>query len=293
MLADTAATNASHRYIGHFHRNAAGLYTVQASAPSITGVANFALTNTPGPPAKSFRTRFPRAQRSDTIPSQLSSEVTDAGGNLPERSDCNLHAPASGASALVRGGSTPELQIVPASHFSTPHREQHHRMYAVMASVAGVSTPAALSLSNTATQATTITATSGTPQTTPILTPFASPLVASVKEEPETPVGGAIVWFSVPLQSYATFSSGPDSYTYLFAATTNGAGMPRPDAPCEQTRRQLCGSRGHSGQQAYATFFDDEYPRPASDDYYLFPPPARRKRGRWHNVRLSDLRYSD
>jgi hypothetical protein len=148
-------------------------------------------------------------------------------------------------------------------------------MYAVMASVAGVSTPAALSLSNTATQATTITATSGTPQTTPILTPFASPLVATVKDGTGNPVSGAIVWFSAPLQAYVTFSSGPDSSTYLFAATTNGAGIATSGT---LVANKLAASYAVQavipGQPAYTTFSMTNIPGPpATITAYIFPPP--------------------
>ena len=107
-------------------------------------------------------------------------------------------------------------------------------------------------------------------------------------------MGGAIVWFSVPLQSYATFSSGPDSYTYLFAATTNGAGIATSGT---LLANKLAASYAvHAvipGQQAYATFSMTNIPGPPATITTYLPAPARRKRGRWHNVRLSDLRYSD
>ena len=281
---NTAVTNASGiATSATFTANSgAGLYTVQASAPSITGVANFALTNTPGPPAKVIANSFPQSTAIGIpFPSQLSAQVTDAGGNLVSGVTVTFTPPASGPSASFAGGmNTGVTNNAGVATSALPTANNTVGMYAVMASVAGVSTPAALSLSNTATQATTITATSGTPQTTPILTPFASPLWPRLRMEPATPVSGAIVWFSAPLQAYVTFSSGPDSSTYLFAATTNGAGIATSGT---LVANKLAASYTVQaiipGQPAYTTFSMTNIPGPpATITAYIFPP--RRKKTR-------------
>jgi hypothetical protein len=95
--------------------------------------------------------------------------------------------------------------------------------YAVTASVAGVITPATFNLTNTIGAPAKITATGGTPQGAPTNTAFAAPLVATVVDSGQNPVGGALVTFSAP----ATGASGvfSDTGSGTTTAVTNASGV--------------------------------------------------------------------
>src|SRR5205814_3986503 len=87
-------------------------------------------------------------------------------------------------------------------------------------SVAGMSTPADVLLTNAAGAAASITATSGTPQSATINTAFAAPLVATVKDAGGNPVAGVTVTFGVPGSGASgSFAGGVNT------ATTNGSGV--------------------------------------------------------------------
>src|SRR5205814_352457 len=89
-------------------------------------------------------------------------------------------------------------------------------------SVAGMSTPADVLLTNAAGAAASITATSGTPQSATINTAFAAPLVATVKDAGGNPVAGVTVTFGVPGSGASgSFAGGVNT------ATTNGRGRER------------------------------------------------------------------
>ena len=93
--------------------------------------------------------------------------------------------------------------------------------YTITATILGVPTPAIFTLTNTTGAPATIVATSGTPQSAPINAAFAAPLVATVLDSGNNPVGGALVTFTAPATGASgTFANGTATET----DTTNASG---------------------------------------------------------------------
>lgn len=133
-------------------------------------------------------------------------------------------APATGASGTFVGGSNTATSTTNSSGVATSSvftANGAMGAYMVTATVAGVSTPANFSLTNTAVAIETITATSGTPQSAAVNTTYASPLAATVATN-GSPNSGVVVTFTAPATGASgTFAGGSNTAT----ATTNSSGV--------------------------------------------------------------------
>jgi protocatechuate 3,4-dioxygenase beta subunit len=121
--------------------------------------------------------------------------VTDLVGNPVSGVTVTFAAPVVGASASVPASAVTDgsgVASVTATANATPGN------YSVTASVAGVATPAAFDLTNTAGAPANIVATGGTPQSAAISTAFADPLQVTVTDMDGNPVIGVTVNFAAP-----------------------------------------------------------------------------------------------
>ncbi len=130
----------------------AGAYSVTATASGVTGSAGFSLTNTPGTSASiaTYSSSSESTPVGTAFPSNLQAIVRDSGGNVVSGVTVTFAPPTSGASGSFAGGVTTATTntsgIATAATFTanaTPGS------YQVTASVAGVSSPAAFTLTNT------------------------------------------------------------------------------------------------------------------------------------------------
>jgi hypothetical protein len=186
----------------------AGFYTVQASAPSITGAANFSLENSPGAPANIKAISIPQSTAIGTsFVSVLVAQVTDVGGNYVNGVTVTFTVPTSGPSASFAGGvNTAATWFQGQADSPMLTANGVPGTYSVVASVSGITQKATLLLSNTATAAANIAPVSGTPQSAAILQTFSLALVARVTDTGGNPVNGAIVNFLSP--GFVTVASG-------------------------------------------------------------------------------------
>jgi subtilase family serine protease len=187
----------------------AGSYTVQATSPSITGNANFSLTNTPGSPATITAVTFPQSALVNDSFAALAALVQDVGGNALNGVKVIFTPPASGASLSFAGGVNTATTTSSGYALSPPPTANGTPgVYTVLASVAGLAQTARFLLSNTATAPAALTAVSGTPQSTPIFSAFGAPFVARVTDASGNPVSGAIVQFYATGSPFGAFPNG-------------------------------------------------------------------------------------
>jgi hypothetical protein len=227
---NTAITNASGiaTSTAFTTNGVAGFYSVRASAPSITGAANFSLSNTPGPPATITAISVPQSTAiNTTFLSPVVAMVKDIAGNQLNGATVTFTVLGStgGQGATFAGGvDTATATTFYMGEANSPALTANGipGTYSVVASVAGVTETASFLLSNTATAAANVVVVSGTPQSTTILQAFGAPLVAKVTDRGGNPVSGAAVSFLAP-GSFAsgTFQDGFNADTEL----TNGNGV--------------------------------------------------------------------
>ncbi len=207
----------------------AGSQTITATdtvTKSITGTSN-GISVSNGAPASVIVSNGSgqSAVINTAFASALSALVRDSGNNPLSGITVTFTAPASGASGTFTGGLTTVTAQTAANGLATAPAFTANATpgsYNVTASVTGVATPASFSLTNTQAQPSTITATSGTPQTTTISTAFSSALVATVKDGSGNPVNNASVTFTAPgTGASGTFSNGSTTIT----ANTNSSGV--------------------------------------------------------------------
>ena len=133
-------------------------------------------------------------------------------------------APSSGASGSFAGGTNVTTATTNSSGVATSPvftANATAGTYTVAATVAGVSSPANFSLTNTTGVSEIITATSGTPQSTVINATFALPLVATVTTG-GSPTSGVLVTFTAPLSGASgSFAGGGNTATSI----TNSSGV--------------------------------------------------------------------
>jgi hypothetical protein len=203
-----------------------GAYTVMATVPGGSGPANFSLTNIVGAPASITATSgTPQSTTIDTaFAAPLVATVLDKGSNPVSGAVVTFTAPTTGASGTFANGTNTTMATTNASGAATSTTFSANGTagtYTVTATVAGVTTPADFSLTNTAGAPASITATSGTPQSAAINTAFAAPLVATVLDKGSNPVSGVTVTFTAPTTGASgTFANG----TNTTMATTNASG---------------------------------------------------------------------
>lgn len=207
---------------------AAGSYVVTATAMGILSPASFNLTNTTGAPASVSPTSgTPQSAPINTaFPVPFAVSVVDSGQNPVSGAIVTFTAPASGASGLfsdsnsnVTTAATNSNGIATSASFTANGISGAD---IVIATVAGVASPATFSLTNAAGAAATIAATNGTPQSAQTGTAFSSPLVAAVLDSASNPVAGVVVTFSAPTTGASgTFANG----TTTEMDTTDASGM--------------------------------------------------------------------
>ena len=213
--------------------------------------ASFSLTNNPGPAASVTATAgaTQNATINTAFATALQATVKDAGNNPVSGVTVTFAAPGTGASGTFAGGvntaTTNSSGVATAPTFTANGTTGS---YSVIASVAGVSTPASFTLTNVLAPPASITASAGTPQTATIGAAFATLLQATVKDASNNPVSGVSVTFAAP----GTGASG--TFGGSATVTTNSSGVAiAPHIYRQQHCGQLYGhgqrSRGeHSGQ---------------------------------------------
>ncbi len=219
----TAVTNAQGvATAAVFTANAvSGSYQVTASITGDAATAVFSLTNTAGSPASiAASSGTPQSATVNTaFAAPLAATVLDASGNPVAGVTVTFSAPSSGAGgAFAAGGNTAVTDAHGVAVSGVFTADATTGSYSVMATVAGVATPAAFALTNT--PGPTITVYSGSGQSATIHTAFAAPLAALVRDASGSPIVGAPVAFAAP-------ASGPGGvFTQgINTVTTNAQGV--------------------------------------------------------------------
>jgi hypothetical protein len=201
----------------------AGSYTVTANMGTLS--ASFSLTNTPNFASLTATGGTPQsAQVGAAFATALQATVKDASGNPVSGVTVTFAVPPAGASAVLSSGSAVTNASGVASVTATANSTAGG--YTVTANVGTFS--ASFSLTNTAAQPASVTATGGTPQLTLAGTAFATALQATVKDASGNPLSGITVTFAAPpLGASAVLSSG--------TAVTNASGVASVTATANST----------------------------------------------------------
>jgi hypothetical protein len=195
-------------------------YNVTAAVAGVAAPANFSLTNNHGPAASVTGTGgTPQNTPVKTaFANPLAVKVTDRGGNAIPGVNVTFTAPASGASGTFVGGSATATVATNAQGIATSLAFTANSTaggpYNVTAVVAGVAAPANFSLTNNPGPPSSVTASSGTPQSTPISTAFATSLAVTVHDASGNPKPGVNVTFTAPANGASgTFAGGSATAT--------------------------------------------------------------------------------
>jgi hypothetical protein len=207
VLTDASGTAVSPQFTA---KALAGQYNVTASSGTATS-ANFAMTNTAGPPASiTVAGGTPQSAKISTpFATLLSVTVADSAGNPVNGAQVTftVTSAVNGAGGAFAGGvstaSTNASGVATAVSFTA--NSTAGGPYSVKATIAPNPSPSAtFLLTNSPGPAATIAVVSGTPQSAVVNAAFGSTLVASVKDSGGNSVSGATVTFTVP----ATGASG-------------------------------------------------------------------------------------
>ena len=127
-----------------------GSYIIHASVPGATGTANFTLSNNTGPAANIVSTNASQITTiNSSFPFQLSTTVTDAGGNGVSGVNVTFTAPGSGASGSFAGGvNTATTNGAGVATSATFTANGVGGRYTVTAAAAGVASATSFSLTN-------------------------------------------------------------------------------------------------------------------------------------------------
>src|SRR5439155_1087342 len=180
---------------------AGGPYNVVASAAGETA-AHFSLTNLSARPATGAvkRGSGQSATVNTAFATPLQATVRDAANNLVSGVVVTFTVPGSGASGTFAGGVNTATGKggggATAAIFTA--NSTAGGPYTVTASVAGVATPASFSLTNNVGPAAKVVVTSGSGQSASINAAFGAPLVATVTDAGNNPVGNVTVTFTAP-----------------------------------------------------------------------------------------------
>ena len=193
-------TNAIGQLTESFTANTvAGTYSVTATVSGVSTPASFSLTNTAG--AASIISVTAGAGQSalvnTTFASALTATVTDQYGNPLSGVNVTFAAPGSGPSATFPGGAV----VATGSNGQASDSVKANTAagnYSVTATAAGVTTPGAFSLTNTAGAASIISVTAGAGQSATVNTAFANALTATVTDQYGNPLSGVNVTFAAP-----------------------------------------------------------------------------------------------
>ncbi len=181
----------------------AGTLQATASVSGVTTPTSFSLTQNPGSAASVTATAgTPQsAQINTAFSTNLQATVKDGFSNPISGVTVTFTAPATGASGTFLSGSnvyTGQTNASGVLNASTFTANSTAGLYAVNATVSGVTTPAGFSLTNLSAAAASITATQGTPQSAVVNTAFTTPLAVIVRDASNNPVSGATVTFTSP-----------------------------------------------------------------------------------------------
>jgi hypothetical protein len=200
-----------------------GNYNVTASAPGAGTPAIFSMINAGcTPPNLAASSGTPQTSPTNAaFLAPLVVTLTKNSGVTPLSGvTVTFTAPTSGASGTFANGVN--TAVTNASGVATSPVFTANGIlgqYLVVATAAG-STSASFSLTNCNCAATSITATSGTPQTVATNLPFGTPLVVTVRDASNLPVSGATVTFTAPSSGASgTFAGGVNT------AVTNSGGV--------------------------------------------------------------------
>ena len=130
----------------------AGSYTITASVAGVVTPASFSLTNLAGAPASVTATAgTPQSATVSTgFATALQATVKDGSGNLLSGVSVTFAAPGTGASATFGGSATVTTNASGVATAPALTANGQSGSYTVTATVAGVTTPASFSLTNTA-----------------------------------------------------------------------------------------------------------------------------------------------
>jgi hypothetical protein len=227
----------------------AGSYSVTATVAGAATPATFDLTNLPGAPAIILTIGPQQTTTTQTttintaFPDPLEFTVEDAEGNPVPGVTVDFTAPVSGASATLPASTTTDANGAIAV---TATANSIVGSYAVVASVAGVPGTVNFNLTNAPGTPTTVTASSGTPQSTTIGTAFPTPLQATVTDVGGNPVPGVTVSFAAP-------GSGA-SAAVAASAITDGSGVASVTATANLTAGGYSVTASVAGVVTPATF---------------------------------------
>jgi hypothetical protein len=191
-----------------------GQYTDTARVAGITGQALFVLRNLAGfPKTTTAVSGTPQTTSVATaFPLPMTVAVRDSFGNPADSVRVLFSAPTSGPSGTFLGGVFTNAVYTNTQGVATSTvfvANLQAGSYTVNATVAGASTPATFSMTNTSGSPGSVTATAGTPQSAQVGTPFATRFKALVKDPAGNVVSNVIVHFTAPSTgSSGTFPGG-------------------------------------------------------------------------------------
>ena len=220
LSSSTATTDATGKasITATANTTAGGPYTVAATVAGVAAAANFALTNTPGAPAKiTVIGGSPQSVKISTpFANALQVQVLDAGSNPVPGATVTFAAPGSGASTTL-SSTTATTDVNGKASVTATANATAGGPYTVTATVAGVAGAASFALTNTPGAPAKITVIGGSPQSAKISTPFANALQVQVLDAGSNPVPGATVTFAAP-------GSGASATLSSTTATTDANG---------------------------------------------------------------------
>ena len=203
--------------------SALGSYTATGNVGGVAVPASFGLTNISGPAANVAATSgTPQHTSTNTVfGSVLTVTVTDSGGNPVNGALVTFAVPGSGASGSFAGGAntatTGPTGVASSALFTA---NGNLGTYAVTALVSGAAGPATFNLTNTSGPVTSVSPTTGTPQSAAIGVNFTLPLSVVVRDGASNPVPGVTVTFAPPVSGASgTFFGGVNT------AVSNGSGI--------------------------------------------------------------------
>ena len=188
----------------------AGTYVVVATVGGVSQTASFSLSNT-ADVANSITVTSGSGQSTivnTAFANALVATVTDQFGNPVPGVSVFFRRAASGPGLRIVGGSGTVLTDAAGQATETVSANTVAGIYAVSATVGGVSQAANFALTNSPDVANSITATSGSGQSTTVNTAFASALVATVTDQFGNPVPGVSVSFPAPVAGASVLFGG-------------------------------------------------------------------------------------
>ncbi len=207
-----------------------GSYTLTASAGGLT--VNFALSNLQSAPLSlqaTPGTTLQSAQILTRFGTRLQVTARDAANNPVSGLNVTFTAPNGGASGTFTNNSFLYTVATDASGTATAVDFTANNIlgsYTVAATAPSYGA-AYFQLTNTSGNASSVTATSGTPQSTPISTTFATNLAVQVKDVGNNPLSGVSVVFQAPASGPSgTFAGGSSQATVSTNAQGNATAPP-------------------------------------------------------------------